>query len=257
MLVETNRAGVGCFSGNVASVASAGVSMTMGMTMTLDRNTDQRLDLETIWAEVGASIERFVRRRVNDPHQADDVVAEVMLRIHQNLGTLDDHERVTAWVFRIARNAITDHYRRNGRRREVLAAELEPRRRPERRRLARRPGGHPVGARVLHPATRRGPARRLSAGARTHRLRRSQPGRRRADRRHLAVGHEVAGAARPTPVRHARQAVLRRHHRQPRRARRLPAARRRLRLPAPSRELLPLTDLHCSSAHSSTIVDHR
>jgi RNA polymerase sigma-70 factor (ECF subfamily) len=83
-------------------------------------------DLETIWAEVGASMEGFVRRRISDPHQADDVVAEVMLRIHQHLGSLDDRERVTAWVFRIARNAITDHYRRNGRRREVLSAELEP-----------------------------------------------------------------------------------------------------------------------------------
>ena len=93
--------------------------------MTLDRTTDPTPDLGTIWAEVGASIERFVRRRINDPHQADDIVADVMLRIHQNLGALDDHERVTAWVFRITRNAITDHYRRSGRRREVLAAEIE------------------------------------------------------------------------------------------------------------------------------------
>jgi RNA polymerase sigma-70 factor (ECF subfamily) len=97
----------------------------MGITMTTERLNDQRLDLESVWAEVGASMEGFVRRRVNDPHQADDVVADVMLRIHQHLGTLDDHERVTAWVFRIARNAITDHYRRTGRRREVLTAELE------------------------------------------------------------------------------------------------------------------------------------
>ena len=94
--------------------------------MTLDRNADRTPDLATIWAEVGVSIERFVRRRINDRHQADDVVADVMLRIHQNVGSLDDHERVTAWVFRITRNAVTDHYRRRGRRREVLAAEVEP-----------------------------------------------------------------------------------------------------------------------------------
>lgn len=94
--------------------------------MTPERPTEPPLDLETIWAEVGTSMEGFVRRRVSDPHQADDVVADVMLRIHQHLGTLDDRERVTAWVFRIARNAITDHYRRNGRRREVLAGALEP-----------------------------------------------------------------------------------------------------------------------------------
>jgi RNA polymerase sigma-70 factor (ECF subfamily) len=100
--------------------------MTMGMTMTLDRNTDRAPELATIWAEVGVSIERFVRRRINDPHQAEDVVADVMLRIHQNLASLDDHERVTAWVFRITRNVITDHYRRTARRREVLTAEIEP-----------------------------------------------------------------------------------------------------------------------------------
>lgn len=94
--------------------------------MTVDHNSDRAIDLTTIWAEVGASIERFVRRRINDPHQADDVVAEVMFRIHQHLGSVDDHERVTAWVYRITRNAITDHYRLAGRRREVPAAEIEP-----------------------------------------------------------------------------------------------------------------------------------
>ena len=94
--------------------------------MTLDPDAERRIDLETIWAEVGTSMEHFVRRRISDPHHADDVVAEVMLRIHQHLGTLDDQERLTAWVFRIARNAITDHYRRSGRRREVLTDELEP-----------------------------------------------------------------------------------------------------------------------------------
>jgi RNA polymerase sigma-70 factor (ECF subfamily) len=84
------------------------------------------LDLATIWADVGASVAQFVRRRVHDPHQADDIVADVMVRIHQHLDTVDDRERLTAWVFRIARNAITDQYRRNGRRRDTPHAELEP-----------------------------------------------------------------------------------------------------------------------------------
>lgn len=94
--------------------------------MTLDGHTDQALDVGSIWAEVGASMEAFVRRRIRDQHEADDVVAEVMLRIHQGLASLDDQERLTAWVFRIARNAITDHYRRSARRREITAADPEP-----------------------------------------------------------------------------------------------------------------------------------
>jgi RNA polymerase sigma-70 factor, ECF subfamily len=86
-----------------------------GVTM----SAEQTHDVETIWAEVGTSLERFVRNHVADPHAAEDIVAEVLLSMHQHLATVDDHERVTAWVFRIARNAITDHYRRSGRRREV------------------------------------------------------------------------------------------------------------------------------------------
>jgi RNA polymerase sigma-70 factor (ECF subfamily) len=91
----------------------------MGATMTSQSSTD----VEAIWAEVGTSLERFVRRHVADPHHAEDVVAEVLLRIHEHLGAVDDHERVTAWVWRITRNAITDHYRRTGRRREALGAD--------------------------------------------------------------------------------------------------------------------------------------
>lgn len=79
---------------------------------------ERTIDVETIWAQVGTSLERFVRRHVADPHAAEDVVAEVLVKIHEHLAAVDDTERVTAWVFRIARNAITDHYRRTARRRE-------------------------------------------------------------------------------------------------------------------------------------------
>ena len=174
-----------------------------------------------------------MRRRVNDPHQADDVVADVMLRIHQHLGTLDDHERVTAWVFRIARNAITDHYRRTGRRREVLTAELEPAADPSADAwLDDQEAALSELASCIRPLVAALPRDYRRALELTDFDGHSQIDAARMEG-HLRVGHEVPRAARPPPVRHARQAVLRRHHRRPRRADRLPAARRRLRLPAP------------------------
>ena len=114
------------------------------------------------------------------------------------------------------------------RRREVVAAELEPGRRPERRRLARRPSRNIVRARFLHPATGRRAARPTTGGrSNSPTSRATAQADAGADGRHLGVRHEVAGPARPPPVRDARQAVLRRHHRQPRRPRRLPPAPRR------------------------------
>lgn len=82
------------------------------------------LPTEQMWREVLPQLRAFVRRRIADPHRADDLVAEILLRIHQNIGSLDDKERLPNWVFRIARNAIIDEYRRAGRSRERLMAAL-------------------------------------------------------------------------------------------------------------------------------------
>ncbi len=79
---------------------------------------------EQMWRELLSQMRAFVRRRISDPHRADDVVAEILLRVHQSIGSLDDHERLPNWMFRIARNAIIDEYRRMGRNREQLTATL-------------------------------------------------------------------------------------------------------------------------------------
>lgn len=80
---------------------------------------------EQMWREMLPQLRTFVRRRIADPDRADDLVAEILLRIHQNVGSLDDRERLPNWVFRIARNAIIDEYRRAGRSREQLMASLQ------------------------------------------------------------------------------------------------------------------------------------
>ncbi len=80
---------------------------------------------ERMWREMLPQLRAFVRRRIADPDRADDLVAEILLRIHQNVGSLDDRERLPNWVFRIARNAIIDEYRRAGRSREQLTTTLQ------------------------------------------------------------------------------------------------------------------------------------
>jgi RNA polymerase sigma-70 factor (ECF subfamily) len=66
------------------------------------------------WADLHARLRAFVARRVGDPHAADDLAQEILLRVHQRLGDLRDGERLDAWAYRIARNAIVDHYRARG-----------------------------------------------------------------------------------------------------------------------------------------------
>lgn len=64
---------------------------------------------------VAGQIRPFVERRVA-PHDVDDVMQEILQRVHAGVDDLDDDTRFAAWLHRVARNAITDHHRRGGRR---------------------------------------------------------------------------------------------------------------------------------------------
>jgi RNA polymerase sigma-70 factor (ECF subfamily) len=66
---------------------------------------------EAIWTHLNSDLRRFIRRRVSDDSVADDLLQETFVRVHRNIGTLQEADRLAAWVYRIARNVIHDHYR--------------------------------------------------------------------------------------------------------------------------------------------------
>ena len=66
---------------------------------------------ESVWKLLSTRLRSFIRARVEDDQTTSDLLQETFLRIHQNLDTVGDAERLEASVFRIARNLIVDHYR--------------------------------------------------------------------------------------------------------------------------------------------------
>jgi RNA polymerase sigma-70 factor (ECF subfamily) len=58
----------------------------------------------------------FVGRRVGNPEDVEDIVQDVFVRMQRNIDALSSADRLYAWAFRIARNAIADHYRSPNRR---------------------------------------------------------------------------------------------------------------------------------------------
>jgi RNA polymerase sigma-70 factor (ECF subfamily) len=72
---------------------------------------DGTADAGAIWEEHNAGLRRFVERRVSDSSAVDDILQDVFLKIHSRIDTLNDDARLEAWIFRIARNAVIDHYR--------------------------------------------------------------------------------------------------------------------------------------------------
>lgn len=76
-----------------------------------------------LWERWHGPLLRFLRQRVGDPHQAEDVLQEVFLRVQQRLGGLQAPERSQSWLWQIARNAVIDAYRQR-RPSAPLAADL-------------------------------------------------------------------------------------------------------------------------------------
>ena len=68
--------------------------------------------LESIWGGFASQLRGFVRSRIRDHAAAEDIMQEVFVKIHRKLPTLLASGRIEAWIWRIARNAIADHFRR-------------------------------------------------------------------------------------------------------------------------------------------------
>lgn len=80
-----------------------------------------------IWELLSDQLRGFLRQRVSDEQLAEDLLQETFLRIHKRIGQLDNQQRITSWVYQIARNLVIDHYRSKARTpREPLPEELEP-----------------------------------------------------------------------------------------------------------------------------------
>jgi RNA polymerase sigma factor (sigma-70 family) len=71
---------------------------------------DQRIS-EVVKRE-GSRLRNFIRRRVPDPRDAEDVLQDVFHRLVEANRLLMPIDHVTGWLFRVARNRITDLFRK-------------------------------------------------------------------------------------------------------------------------------------------------
>jgi RNA polymerase sigma factor (sigma-70 family) len=68
--------------------------------------------ISEIFAEERSRLRNFIRRRVPDPSDAEDIVQEVFYELVEANRLLMPIEHVTGWLFRVARNRITDLFRK-------------------------------------------------------------------------------------------------------------------------------------------------
>src|ERR1039457_785901 len=84
----------------------------MNETASITSMTGQNRQISEIVAEERPRLRDFIRRRVPDPRDAEDILQEVFYELVEANRLLMPIDHVTGWLFRVARNRITDLFRK-------------------------------------------------------------------------------------------------------------------------------------------------
>ena len=85
----------------------------MGEVAILERTAlKQDKQISEVVAREQSRLRNFIRRRVSDPRDAEDIVQDVFYELVEANRLLMPIEHVTGWLFRVARNRITDLFRK-------------------------------------------------------------------------------------------------------------------------------------------------
>ncbi len=74
--------------------------------------SEQDRQISEIIAEERSRLRNFIRRRVPDSRDAEDILQDVFYELVEANRLLMPIEHVTGWLFRVARNRITDLFRK-------------------------------------------------------------------------------------------------------------------------------------------------
>jgi RNA polymerase sigma factor (sigma-70 family) len=91
-----------------AEINGATEAMLSARTMAADQ--DQRI--ADAVARDGARLRNFIRKRVPDEAEAEDILQDVFYELVEAYRMMKPLERVSAWLFRVARNRIIDVFRK-------------------------------------------------------------------------------------------------------------------------------------------------
>jgi RNA polymerase sigma factor (sigma-70 family) len=74
--------------------------------------TEQDQRISEVVTRERSRLRNFIRRRVPDPRDAEDILQDVLCELVEANRLLMPIEHVTGWLFRVARNRITDLFRK-------------------------------------------------------------------------------------------------------------------------------------------------
>jgi len=83
----------------------------MELIMNYSMSEQRSISLTSIVQQFGKKLFGFVRGKVKTTEDAEDIIQDVWYQL-SNLTNIQDVENVGAWIYQVARNKVTDRYRK-------------------------------------------------------------------------------------------------------------------------------------------------
>ncbi|MGF1909405.1 RNA polymerase sigma factor SigZ [Vibrio kasasachensis] len=79
------------------------------------KSANNTLNLDEVWRRYQQSLKAFLRSKVSNEDDVEDLQQDILLKTYQNLGQIQNQSSVKAWLFQLAQRTIIDFYRKRGR----------------------------------------------------------------------------------------------------------------------------------------------
>ena len=96
----------------------------MKQAFAIERMTEQDQQISETVEREQARLRNFIRRRVDDESDADDILQDVFYELVEAYRLMQPIEQVGAWLFRVARNRIIDRFRKSKAKPEALQEKM-------------------------------------------------------------------------------------------------------------------------------------
>lgn len=86
-----------------------------------------RIDKERLYMEYYPKVAAYVRGRIQNPQDAEDIVSEVFLKVYSSLDQYDEKKAgISTWIYTITHNTVVSYYERRQRERKLqLEREID------------------------------------------------------------------------------------------------------------------------------------
>jgi RNA polymerase sigma-70 factor (ECF subfamily) len=80
--------------------------------MTKQTEINTNCDVPSLWQEHKNELRNFIFKRVKDQDLTNDILQDVLIKVYNFCTSKSGVRNIRSWLFQIAQNTITDHYRK-------------------------------------------------------------------------------------------------------------------------------------------------